>query len=228
MPAAHRSRNAGIVAASLAVHIAVIAVLALHAPRLRIPAAESGPPEAIIPVLIMPRAPPPAAAPGSKPAPIRLHRRPQRFTLEPLPVNPLIAPETEQASKAAAAPGPRVLTMPSSQDAVAANARKALRGRLGCSSANLLSLSRAEREACEDALAAGGKQADFPGLGLDRDKAAGLAAAAARREADYKYKRNIPQATPGGAPSSSLPGGSGASDLGRSIGSDRPEAKLPF
>jgi hypothetical protein len=231
MPAAHRSRNAGIVAASLAVHAAVIAVLWLQAPRLRVPVSELGPPEAIIPVLIMPRAPPPAAAPGTKPAPIRLHRRPQRFALEPLPIKPLAAPETPQAPKAASAPGPRTLTLPSSEDPIAANARKALRGRLGCSSANLMNLSRAEREACENGLAAGGREAPFPGLGVDRDKARTLDAAAARREADYNYKRSIKPSAPAGA---SLPwdtnrGPEGqAETLGKSIGNDRPKATVPF
>ena len=218
MPAAHRSRNIAIVAASLAVHIAVLAVLALHAPRLRIPASEPGLPEAIIPILIMPRAPPPAAAPGAKPAPIRLHRRPQRFATEPAPVAPLVAPVEEAApERAGPARGPRVLTLPSQDEAVAANARKALRSRLGCDSPTL---SRAEREACMDRFAAGARDAPFLGLGVDRDKASDLATAAAKRERDYDYKR-------GGAPPGVTRGNS-AEDIGRMVGSDKPALTIPF
>ena len=234
MPASRRSRNIAIVAASIAAHVAVLTVVALHAPRLRIPQPEPGMPEAIIPILIMPRAPPPAAAPGSKPAPIRLHRRPQRFALEPLPLKPLVAPEVEAAPQPAPSPGPKVLNVPSAEDALAANARKALRGRLGCDSP---SLSRAEREACEDRFASGARDAEFPGLGLEAGKAGDLAKAGARKEADFKYRRS--QFGPGvsgsgysganptpGAPNMGM--GASGHDLGAALGNDRPEAKVPF
>jgi hypothetical protein len=220
MPASHRSRNVGIVAASLAVHAAVLAVLALHAPQMRILPSEPGQPTAIIPILIMPRVPPPAAAPGAKPAPIRLHRRPQRFAVEPLPLKPLVAPSTEQGPRAAPSEGPRVLAIPSPEETAAANARKALRGKLGCGNANLLNLSPAEREACERELARGAKDAPFLGLGIDRDKASDLGRIAARREADYNYKR-------GGMPAGVTRGNS-AEDLGRITGSDKPTLTIPF
>ena len=70
-------------AASVAVHAVLLTAVALHAPRLKVPPEEPGLPEAVIPVLILPRAPPPTAAPGARPTPIRLHRRPQRFAEEP-------------------------------------------------------------------------------------------------------------------------------------------------
>lgn len=186
-------------AASVAGHAAVLALIAVHAPRLRVPQPQSGPPEAIIPVLIMPRTPPPTAAAGSRPAPIRLHRRPQRFALEPPSVSPLLTPQAEQSPRPAPSEGPRVLNLPSAQDVLAANARKALRGRLGCANAQALGLSRAEREACENQLAAGARDAEFPGIGIDADKATILARAAARKQADYDYKRGgVPPGTPGG------------------------------
>jgi hypothetical protein len=236
MPATHRGRTYGIAAASLAAHAALLAVLAVYAPKLRVPEWKSGPPPAIIPVLIMPRVPPPAAQPGAKPEPIRLHRRPQRFAEPPPPVKPLVAPE-EEARRAASTPGPRTLNLPGPGEAVAANARNALRGRLGCANPDAVGLTPAEREACERRFAAGAKGAAFPGLGIDSDKAAGLDAAAAQKERDYKYRRSGgAPGTVGAGPSSTanapggrvnLPGAS-ASDIGSTVGSDRPSSSTPF
>lgn len=232
-----RRRTGWIVAASLAVHVALLTVLAVHAPRLRIPKEASGPPEAVIPVLIIPRVPPPAAAPGTRPQPIRLHRRPQPFVQEDTPVAPLVAPVVETKGPPPTAPGPRTVTgSPPPDDALATNARNALRGKLGCANANLLNLSRAEREACERQLAAGAKEADYLGTGIEADKARGLAAAARRKEADYSYMRGgTPPGTVGAGPSASnqAPGranlpGSTSEGVGRTVGSDKPTLKIPF
>jgi hypothetical protein len=239
MRAARRGGKAGIVAASLAVHALVFALVWTHAVRLRIPVPPSGPPQAIIPVLIMPRVPPsPAAAPGARPAEIRLHRRPQRFVAELPPVAPLVVPQLPEEDKKPTGPsGPRVLTLPSAKDAVAENTRKALRGRLGCANADALGLSRSEREACENELARGAQASDFQGFGIDADKAGGLAAAAAEKERRYKYMRSSggvgtagagPSATenaPGGR--TNLPGSSAAGIAG-SVGADRPTRTTPF
>src|SRR5438105_4225978 len=74
MRPARRRRTIEAVALSVAVHAALIAVLAVYAPRLALPPSERGPPEAVIPVLIMPRTPPAAVAnPGARPSPIHLH-----------------------------------------------------------------------------------------------------------------------------------------------------------
>jgi hypothetical protein len=225
--AAGRSRRIAVGAASIAVHVALLAVVALQAPRLVVPPGASGPPEAVIPILILPRVPPPAtAAPGIAPQPpqeIRLHRRKQAFVDQVAPVAPLVAP-TPPAPRPAPPPiGPRVLTLPSPEDAVAANARNALRGALGCANASLVGLSREERQKCEDQLAAGAKAADFPGLGIDAGKDSALARAARRKEEDFKYKRaGPPAAQPGGRI------GETASDLARSLGNDRPAATVPF
>jgi hypothetical protein len=182
MRPAGRGRTYNAVAISVVAHVALLAALALHVPRLRAPEVRSGPPEPIIPVLIVPRVPPPEA--GGPPAPIRLHRRPQRLLPSDLPVAPLIAPEPERERPSERPAAPSQTLAP---DPVAQNARQALRGLVGC--ANPASLSREEREKCDEQLARGARQADFPGLGLDREKDSALGRAAARREADYRYKR---------------------------------------
>lgn len=215
MPAAGRGlRRYGIVAASIAAHVAVLGLLALHVPRLRTPAPQpAGPPEAIIPVLIMPRALPPSADAGA-PAPLRLHRRRTRYSDAPLPVAPLVAPAPQAEAPQAAAPsGPRTLLLPRYEDTLADNARRALRGRLNCDSP---SLTRAEREACIERFAAGARSAPPMGLGIERDKATALEAVARRKEQDYEYKR---------AP---VPPGNCASRVSDCLGNDRPQLKIPF
>jgi hypothetical protein len=241
MPAARPSRKYAIVAASVAVHAVLLTAAALHAPRLQAPIEDAGPPEAVIPVLILPRVPPTNAAPGAKPTPIRLHRRPQPFADKASPVAPLVAP-VEAAKpaqeRAAPAPGPRALTLPSQEDAFAANARNALRSRLNCDDSNL---TRAEREGCLDRFGAAGRSAPVLGLGVDRDKASALEAAARRKEQDYGYKRSAAPTGSGAASTGRNAGaierpgdpnkGMGASsdDLGRMTGNDsRRELKIPF
>lgn len=239
MPAARPSRKYGIVAASVAVHAALLTAVALHAPRLNSPPQEAGPPEAVIPVLILPRAPPANAAPGAKPTPIRLHRRPQRFADDLPPVAPLVAPteETPAEERPSTAPGPRVLNLPSQEDAFAANARNALRSRLNCDDARL---SRAEREGCLERFGGGGRDAPVLGLGVDRDKAAELEAAARRKTQDYNFKRSAPggvgvSGTGRNAGAIERPGdphkgmGATSEDLGRTTGNDsRRELRVPF
>ena len=234
MPTRRRSRSLGIVATSAVVHALLLTLLAVQAPRLKVPPMISGPPEAIIPVLIVPRVPPPTASPGSRPTEIRLHRRPQRFADQPLPIAPLIAPP-ETPKRAAPAEGPRTVAPSPTQDALAANARNALRSRLGCDDLNL---TRAEREGCIDRFADGARDAPFLGLGIDSEKAKGLSAAAAQRERDYRYMRStgaLPGTT-GAGPSANgnavgrgnnLPG-STAEGIGAMVGSDRPTLKVPF
>lgn len=236
MPAAGRSQRYGIVAASVAVHAVLLALVALHTPRLKVPPQESGPPQAVIPILIVPRVPPPTTQPGAKPTEIRLHRRPQRFADEPPPIKPFVAPTTEEVRRAPPAEGVKTVNPSQTGDAVGANARNALRGKLGCANATLLGLSRAEREACEDQLARGARDAPFAGLGLERGKAGDLAAAAARKERDVNYRLATPPGTTGAGPSANgnavgrgnnLPG-STAEGLGAMVGSDRPTLKVPF
>jgi hypothetical protein len=177
-----RGRTYNAVAISLAAHVVVLTTLALHVPKLIAPPLQSGPPEPVIPVLILPRVPPPHA--GGPPAPIRLHRRVLRHAPADLPVAPLIAPEPKVDGPPERDRAPVRTVTP---DPVAANARQALRGLVGC--ANPASLSREEREKCEGQLARGARDAPFPGLGLDREDNSEFGRAAARREAAYRYKR---------------------------------------
>lgn len=238
MPAAGRSRRYGIVAASLAGHALLAILLVLHAPRLRMPEMQSGPPEPIIPILIMPRTPPAAAAPDGRPAAIRLHRRQTRFSEPPPPVAPLIAPtQPEVAQRPAPAPGPKTLTIPSYEDALAANARNALRSRRNCDDP---SMSRSEREACQERAFGDGRGGPPLGLGIGGDKAADLARAALRKEQDYGYKRSAgggPGTTGSGYNAGSIasPGapnmgmGASAQDIAGVTGAaSRREAKVPF
>lgn len=239
MRPARRTRTGRIAAASLAAHAAVLAVVAIQAPRLRQPYEPPGTPEAVIPVLIMPRTPPPASAPGSRPQPIRLHQRsPQTVPKDDdkPSVAPLVAPTVESKAPAPSAPGPRAVTAPAAADVVAASVRQTLRGRLGCANATLLNLSREERQKCEDALASGAKQADFLGTGVDADKASGFVAAGRRKEADYRYMRG-PGAngavTSGPSAQATEPGGirgagASAERMGGLVGSDKPTLKVPF
>ncbi|WP_374473169.1 hypothetical protein [Phenylobacterium sp.] len=186
MAGRRRRRTTYAIAASAAVHGLVLTLLAIHAPVLRTPPQVSGPPEPIIPVLIMPRLPPPA--PGeAAPAPIRLHRRPQRFRLEELPVAPLPVPEAR-----ASAPAPREgdrrggfhpAPLPESpKDQL----RTVLRGSdVGCANTAAVGLNRAEREDCDERFGRGAKDAPFlePGLGMTRAKRQELDAAAAAKSA---------------------------------------------
>lgn len=202
MPTRGRGRNIAIASASGAAHVLVLTLVALHSPRLIAPPLQSGPPQAIIPILIVPRLPPTRATNGDQPTPIRLHRRPQRLVDETSQVKPLITSRAERPRPVPVADTGPAPTPPTA-DALTLNARAALRGRVGCANAAAVGLSRTEREACEDLLAAGAKEAPFAGLGLERGKAAGLAAAAARREADFRYKRGQP------GPPVSVPVGAG-------------------
>jgi hypothetical protein len=225
------------VAASLAAHVVLAGLVVLHVPRLRIPEVQSGPPEPIIPILILPRTPPAAAAPDGKPTPIRLHRRQTRFS-EPPPVAPLVTPaQPESAPRPAPAPGPKTLVIPPYEDALAANARNALRSRRNCDDP---SLSRLEREACQERYFAGGRDAPQLGLGIEPGKESDLARAARRKEQDYGYKRsagggpgttgsgyNAGQIASPGAPNLGM--GASGHDLGGLTGNDsRREAKVPF
>lgn len=200
------------VSASIVAHVILLSALLAHAPLLRIPEQASGPPLPVIPVLLLPRTPPPAAVPSGPPTPVRLHRRPQRMApqeVEELPVAPLVAPEIEVPPQPEVE-GPRFIVPPQQRpqdDAISANVRNALRGSLvGCANAAALGYTREERERCEDRLSAGAKQAAFPGLGMEADKNSDLARAAARKEAYRRYRdAGVPPGTAGGVGDSGQP-----------------------
>jgi hypothetical protein len=226
MQTARRDRTSWAVAASVVAHAVVLTVLALQRPMLVLPAEEAGPPAPIIPILLMPRTPPPVGQ-KARPQPIRLHRRPQRFLPPDVPTIPIAPP-----APPAAAPAPRapVALHPAPQpEGPKGDARTALRqGPVGCANPLAVGLNRAERELCDEKFGKGAKDAPFyePGLAMSAQKKAILDKAAAEREADYKYKRTSPTPEHPGGYLGDI--GSTAHDIAKGLGSDQPEYKVPL
>jgi hypothetical protein len=180
--------RAAATALSVAAHGLVIAALWLHSPRLVRPHEEAGPPEPVIPILILPRTPPAAPGAAHAPEPIRLHRRRLHPELAPPPeVPPLVAPkappqaETPTATRAAAAPRITVLPTPAGQLAAVLRASP-----LGCANPSIL--TREEREACLARLGRGAAGAPYLPPAMDRAKQAGFEAAGAARDRNIRLK----------------------------------------
>jgi hypothetical protein len=177
-----RRRQAAAITLSAGFHVALLIVLAMQAPVLRAPPEEAaGPPEPIIPILLMPRLPPSGA---QKPQPLRLHRRPQPFAgpppLAPLPVPP-VAPSRP------AGPGPVTIHPAPLPEGPKSDLRATLRvSPIGCANPELLSPS--ERDRCDEALGAGAKTAPLPALGLAAGKQADFDRAAQHKEACRNYR----------------------------------------
>lgn len=228
MLTARRRRTTWAVAASAIAHLAVLLVVLAQRTTLTIPPSERGPPEPIIPILIMPRSAPPPSGNGrlARPAPIRLHRRPQPFLPPDVPTAP-IAPPTPPAP-AAPAPAPRgpVALHPSPlPEGPKGEVRSALRQSLvGCANPLAAGLNRAEREHCDEVFGKGAKDAAFAGLGLSAAKQKLLDAAGAAKEADYRYRHSQ---VPGAVPDTARPGET-AEDMARRLGADRSKATIPF
>ena len=186
MAKAKRRLYATATALSLAVHAVVLTALWLHSPRLVRPHEDAGPPEPIIPILILPRTPPPAPGSGRKPEPIRLHRRQLHRELPPSPVAPLVTPlvETPPATTTEKPSAqPRVTVQP----APAAELSDVLRhSALGCANPSIL--SRDERVACEERLGRGAGEAAYLPPAMDRAKQAGLEAAGAARDRNLRLR----------------------------------------
>ncbi|MBS0331754.1 MAG: hypothetical protein JSS35_03225 [Proteobacteria bacterium] len=212
-----RSRRAKgwAIAASVAAHLAVLTAAVLQHPVLPPPVWEGGPPEPIIPVLLMPRTPPPAAGRAAPIQPIRLHRRPQPFA--PTPVAPLPVPA--EAQKPAAGPSTEPKAAPAFHPAPLpegpkGDVKSALRqSYVGCANPLATGLNRAERDACDEKFGKGAKDAEFTGLGLAADKQRALDAVAAQKERQLR-ERNAP---PGGNTTEARPGRS-AESMADSLG----------
>jgi hypothetical protein len=190
------------IAVSAVAHLAVLTVLALHAPTLFIPAGPAGPPEPIIPVLLVPRLPPPVPAAGTAPAPIRLHRRQPRVAAPELSVKPLPVPEPKPAPPPP--PGPVTVRAAPLPEGPKEQLRTALRhGPIGCANPQVFQLSREERAACDEQLANGAAAAAFPGLGLSAGKQNALDKAGARKDADRRYREAAPPTASGDSKGSS-------------------------
>jgi len=193
MQTASRRRASWAIGVSVIAHVAVLVVLALQRPTLRMALEQAGPPPAIIPILLMPRTPPPTAGKQTPPTPIRLHRRPQRFIPPDAPVAPIAPPAPPApASAAPPRPGPVVIHPAPLPAGPTGDVRTALRqGAPGCANQLAVGLNRAERDLCDEKLGKGAKDAPYleAGLGMSAGKKALLDAAAAAKEADYRYKR---------------------------------------
>jgi hypothetical protein len=182
LTARHRRRSWA-VAASVIAHLGVLIAALLQRPTLVLPVESGGPPEAIIPVLILPRTPPPAAGGGARPAPIQLHQRLLRDLPGETPVRPLLLPApkpVEPPAQAAPSPAPvreAVPAPPPSTEAI----RGTLRAMLGCSSAVL---SRDERTRCQERLGRGAHDEPYLAQSLSKEKRAALEQAGAAKLAD--------------------------------------------
>ena len=174
MRTANRRRTTWAIAVSVVAHLGLVAVALLQHSTLPPQALDAaGPPEAIIPVLILPRST--LAANGApRLGDLQLHRRPQRVTpdatasetarVAPLPAAPAPARPAEAGQPAPlAAQG-----LPAPPGAPAPDLRAALRhGALGCANLAAVGMTRAEREACEDQLGHGAAQAPALALSLE-------------------------------------------------------------
>jgi hypothetical protein len=242
MQTATRRRTTGAVAVSLIAHLVVGVVVLLQRPTLVAREMEHGPPEAIIPILIAPRTPPATSGRLAKPTPIRLHRRPQPFLPPEAPTAPIAPPAPPTPAAAPAPPhGPIALHPSPLPEGPRGDVRTALRQSfVGCANEQAVALNRAERDLCDEKFGKGAKTAAFAGLGLSPDKQRLLDTAAARKDADYRYKYGVgtPNGQRIGSEGESGVGGSGsrgldnigstAHGLGAALGNDKPDAKLPF
>lgn len=144
MATERRRRTVGAAALSAAAHLVVLGVAALQAPSLRTRPEAGTPPPTVVPVILMPRHVRPAARAAAvnarRPS---LRQAPDTLPVAPLPVAPSPAP-------------PAAATSPSTGPDLAAVLR---RGAVGCANAAAVGLSRAEREKCEERLAAGARTA---------------------------------------------------------------------
>jgi len=182
MARARRRLNATAMALSIVAHLVVVGVVAYHAPTLRRPFEQAGPPEPVIPVLIMPRTPPapPGAAP---PEPIRLHRRKLRRDVPEAEIAPLLIPprlSVPPPTQVRPVARPRISVQPSPTERATAALRNSF---VGC--ANVSMLSAAERERCNERLGQGAVGAPHIGPLVAPDIVrAGAARDADRRERD--------------------------------------------
>lgn len=198
MPRSHDRRLAGVIAISAALHLGVLALLALK------PAATAFRPyeDDTITVTLAPLylvEPRPRARSRQAPAPVR-PRQAHRQT-EAAPIAPLyVAPQPTQTAPAPN-PAPSVSALPAAPGFPLGRALKF--GGVGCDRPDLAGLSGAERDRCAERLGAGARTATYLGQGLSRDKQR-LLDKAAEKDAYIRY-RNAP--VPPGLSGSGAAGG---------------------
>ena len=188
MQAARRRRTLIATAVSALAHVVAVSIAAVQSPMLRLPPETSGPPEPIIPILILPRTPPPGSS--AHPAPIRLHRRPQHTLPPDLPMAPLPAPVSAPAAAASSAPAPVAIHPAPEPEGPKGDVKAALRhGPVGCANERAVGLNRSEYDLCDERLGRAAKDAEFipPGVGMSPAKRALLDQAVTAKEAHKAY-----------------------------------------
>ena len=169
MRTARHRRTTWAIAVSALAHLGVVVAALLQHSTLPPQAPDlAGPPEALIPVLILPRS---ALAANRTPrlGDLQLHRRAQQVAAnagasETARVAPAQATPVEPPSSSTfAAQG-----QPATQGAPGADLRAALRhGALGCANLAAVGMTRAERAVCEDQLGHGAGQAPVLAVSLE-------------------------------------------------------------
>lgn len=150
MPRARRNRAVAI-AASVVLHLGLLVVLASEARRLHdLPVGDEAP--EVMNIMLVPRPAQEAATPPREP--LRLHR--------PADVSPLVAPlpAPPAAVGRPSATGPVAIHPAPLPEGPAGEIRATLRvGAPGCANRDLVGLTRAERDACDERLGRGVKTA---------------------------------------------------------------------
>jgi hypothetical protein len=190
MQTARRRQTTWAIGASLIAHLAVGVFLLAQHPTLRMQESEQGPPQAIIPILLVPRTPPPTTGKVAPSQPIRLHRRPQPFVPPDVTPAPIAPPSPSAAATAPLSPKTVPAFHPAPMpEGPKGDVRTGLRqSAVGCANQQAVGLNRAERDLCDERLGKGAKDTAFAGLGLAPDKLKSFDAIAAKKEADKAYK----------------------------------------
>ena len=197
MQRAWRRRTTWAIAGSALAHLAVLVVVLLQRPTLPPPAYEpAGPPQPIIPILLMPRTPPVTAGGVPRPNAVRLHQRPPRNQPAPAPVAPLFIPPPKPADLPSQAPAARTPPAPAALATPPDAVRATLRTTLGCAEAQAVGLSQSERERCAERFGGGAREAAYLAPALSPAKRAALDQEAATRDA---RKASIDRPIPPGA-----------------------------
>jgi hypothetical protein len=188
MQTARRRRNSWAVAASILVHLGVLAAALIYRPTLTIPYEPGGPPEPIIPILLTPRTPTPLAGRHGPQAPIQLHRRLQRNLPVETPVAPVVMPAAKPAEAPVQAPSPVAVKPPPPPTAATPDALRAtLRATLGCNEARLSGAAREDRAGCLERLGRGARDAPYLPPALSPETRAALDKAGAAKMAEKNY-----------------------------------------
>jgi hypothetical protein len=199
MPTASRRRTTWAIAVSALAHLGVLVAALMQRPTLPPQSLDVvGPPEPIIPVLILPRTPAPLAGYGSRPEAIQLHRHPQRNLSPETSVAPVTLPASKPAEPPVQSQAPTVLkpAQPAPiapPDAVSAT----LRAMLGCAEARTASMSRDDRAGCLERLGRGARDEPYLAPALSPEKRALLdQAGAAKMAKKLTAERALPGARP--------------------------------